>query len=58
MRHQETPLKDPKPLNNIMIEEISMVAMKEVRYVNSKQWERMMKRRIKREMEKMKYFTD
>jgi hypothetical protein len=32
----------------MMIEEINVMAIKEVRYVNPKQWERMMKRRIKR----------
>ena len=42
----------------IMIEEINVVAIKEVRYVNPKQWERMMKRRIKREMEKFKKMTE
>ena len=36
------------PSSGMMIEEINVLAIKEVRYVNPKQWERMMKRRIKR----------
>lgn len=47
-----------QPSSSLMIEEINVLAIKEVRYVNPKQWERMMKRRIKREMDKLKKMTE
>ena len=56
----ESPQRDSRlqSSSGIMIEEINVLAIKEVRYVNPKQWERMMKRRIKREMDKFKKMTE
>ncbi len=36
------------------IEEMGVVGVQEVRYVNEKQWERILKRRVQKELRKMR----
>ena len=36
------------------IEEMAVIGIQEVRYVNEKQWERILKRRVQKELKKMR----
>lgn len=37
---------------------MGVIGVKEVRYVNEKQWERIMKRRVQKELSKMRMYRD